>query len=326
MRRSTLVCVALCATLLTSCGGKDQGTGSPAAGGMLRPSPGGGAPRSGNLISNGRAITFPPRNEPFDFRNQLEAKYRDGLRRSAGESYVDIEGDIVWTQEYLRYRVNACDHAQAVQRVFGQIDTGAIAPECGTAPAGQVLFPPRNEPFDFRVQLEAKYRDGLRRGPGTTYVDMEGDIVWTQEYIRYRLNGCNHEQGVTRVFQQIDTGAIQPVCDRPPPTPTPTPTPDAPVARPGGPYGPVNTGTAISFNGLASTASGGRRITHYRWTCGQSGNDNCTADNPTPSFTYFKPPGTNGTTSTYTVTLVVEDSAGATSRPATTTVRVANTY
>ena len=38
----------------------------------------------GALASNGGsvAVSFPPRNESLDFRNQLEAKYRDGLRRA----------------------------------------------------------------------------------------------------------------------------------------------------------------------------------------------------------------------------------------------------
>ena len=39
--------------------------------------------------------------------------YRDGLRRGSVASFVDIEGTIVWTQEYLRYRVNGCGHADA---------------------------------------------------------------------------------------------------------------------------------------------------------------------------------------------------------------------
>ena len=68
------------------------------------------------------AVAFPPRNESSDFRNQLEAKYRDGLHRSGSSTSVDTEGDVVWTQEYLRYRVNGCGHAIAVQNVFVQID------------------------------------------------------------------------------------------------------------------------------------------------------------------------------------------------------------
>lgn len=161
---------------------------------------------------SGASINFPPRNESLDFRNQLEAKYRDGLRRSPSSSFVDSEGDVVWTQEYLRYRVNRCSHEAAVSRVILQIDGFGVPPVCGSASGGQVTFPPRNEPFDFRNQLEAKYRDDLRRPVNPTFVDVEGAIVWTQEYLRYRVNACNHTQAVDRVMQQIDGRGIPAVC------------------------------------------------------------------------------------------------------------------
>jgi hypothetical protein len=138
-------------------------------------------------------IDFPPRNEPFDFRQRLEA--------------------IVWIQEYLRYRLNGCGHNEAVTRVLAQIDTGAIQPACGAEQTGDAIaFPPRNEPFTFRQALEVKYRDGLRRPAVSSFVDNEGDIVWTQEYIRYRVNGCGHLEAVQRVFLQLDNLGIQPTC------------------------------------------------------------------------------------------------------------------
>ncbi len=144
-------------------------------------------------------VAFPPRNEPFAFREELESKYRDGLRRSPSSTYVDLEGDIVWTQEYLRYRVNGCDHATAAQKVLDQIDGRGIAPVCGDPQAaGAVAFPPRNEPFAFRQALELKYRDGLRRSATSSYVDIEGAIVWTQEYLRYRVNRCGHAAATQR--------------------------------------------------------------------------------------------------------------------------------
>lgn len=155
------------------------------------------------------AINFPPRNEPYDFRVQLESKYRDGLKRNAVSSFVDIEGSIVWTQEYLRYRLNGCLHAEAVDKVLMQIDGRGVQPVCGQETPG---FPPRNQPFDFRLQLEAKYRDGLRRPSTSTFVDTEGDIVWTQEYLRYRVDGCGHFDAVQKVFLQIDGRGIQPPC------------------------------------------------------------------------------------------------------------------
>ena len=43
-------------------------------------------------------------------------------------SYVNLEGDAVWTQEYLRLRVNGCTHANAVQSVFSEI--AGTAPIC----------------------------------------------------------------------------------------------------------------------------------------------------------------------------------------------------
>ena len=158
-------------------------------------------------------IAFPPRNEPFAFRQELEHKYRDGLGRSLSSTYVDLEGDIVWTQEYLRYRVNQCDHATAEQKVFDQIDGRGIAPVCGNPPSGGVVaFPPRNEPYAFRQELEHKYRDGLGRSPASSYVDIEGSIVWTQEYLRYRVNRCGHAAATQKVLDQIDGKGIGPVC------------------------------------------------------------------------------------------------------------------
>ena len=154
-------------------------------------------------------VSFPPRNEALAFRTDLEAYYRDRLRRPAQDSFVDAEGTIVWTQEYLRYRVNGCIHVDAVSRVLSQIDGLGIAPVCS---AQETPFPPRNEPFAFRAELEAKYRDGLGRSGVATHVDVEGDIVWTQEYLRYRVSGCSHGEGSDKVFAQIDGRGVQPAC------------------------------------------------------------------------------------------------------------------
>jgi Matrixin len=160
----------------------------------------------------GSPAAFPPRNESLDFRQQLEVKYRDGLGRGSTATSVDNEGDVVWTQEYLRYRVNQCTHAQALDRVSVQIAGGAPPSVCGNVPRGQVLFPPRNDAVQFRMALEATYRDALGRAPITTYVDQEGDIVWLQEYLRYRVNGCGHGIAVQSVFVQIDGAPPPALC------------------------------------------------------------------------------------------------------------------
>ena len=69
-------------------------------------------------VSGPLDVLFPPRNESFVFRNNLETKYATGLGRAAQGTFVDREGEIVWLQEYIRYRVNGCDHATAVTRVM----------------------------------------------------------------------------------------------------------------------------------------------------------------------------------------------------------------
>ena len=167
-----------------------------------------------NPVNHLADVLFPPRNDSFDFRQQLEAKYRDQLHRLPTTTFVDLEGDIVWTQEYLRLRANGCDHITAVQKVFQEIDGGPLAIACSQTPTP---FPPRNEPLDFRRQLELKYQLQFQRPATSTFVDIEGDIVWVQEYLRYRVSGCDHATAVAKVFSQIDGGGIAPDCTPPPP-------------------------------------------------------------------------------------------------------------
>ena len=156
-------------------------------------------------------VVFPGRNDSFDFRNQLEVKYRDGLRRGPSPTVVDREGEVVWTQEYMRYRTNGCDHGTAVQRVLSQIDGNVAGGVCGAPPDGLVLFPGRTDSFEFRNQLESKY-GAMGRGQNPLFADREGGVIWTQEYLRYRVNACDHTTSVDKVFSQIDGGGVAATC------------------------------------------------------------------------------------------------------------------
>ena len=229
-----LAAVLSCAVIVGACGGSDASRESaatptsptaltadtgPAAGAARGASAGGGAgapvgahpgPVPGFRPS---LVEFPPRDESFAFRSELEQIYRTELGRTATATYVDAEGELVWTQEYLRYRVNGCGHLDAAQKVFAQIDQGSAAAVCRDVPGGRpVAFPPRNESFDFRLQLEVKYRDGLRREPSSSAVDLEGASVWTQEYLRYRANACDDVTARAAVHTQIRGGPAPPVC------------------------------------------------------------------------------------------------------------------
>jgi hypothetical protein len=167
----------------------------------------------GGGVSGPLDVLFPGRNDSFAFRNDLETKYQQ-MGRGLTSTYVDKEGEVVWTQEYIRYRVNGCDHATAVQRVMTQIDGGAAGGVCGAPPEGVVQFPPRQDSLDFRRQLETKYQQ-MGRGLTQTYVDQEGSVIWTQEYLRYRTNGCDHATAEQKVFSQIDGGPVPDVCQSP---------------------------------------------------------------------------------------------------------------
>ena len=156
-------------------------------------------------------VLFPSRADALQFRNELETKYQTGLNRAATLTFVDREGDVVWVQEYIRYRVNGCDHATAVSRVMTQIDGGAPGGICAENREFVILFPPRNEVFDFRRELETKYQQ-MGRTQQSTFVDMEGSVIWTQEYMRYRVNRCDHATAVQKVFAQIDGGAPSDTC------------------------------------------------------------------------------------------------------------------
>ena len=90
------------------------------------PGSGTGGSTGGTGGGTGAAIGFPPRNETYEFRNWLESKYVNTLGRPAGLSYSDVEGSVVWVQEYLRYRLNLCSHEQSVERVRIQIAGGGV--------------------------------------------------------------------------------------------------------------------------------------------------------------------------------------------------------
>ncbi len=221
-------------------------------------------------ISGKFDVSFPARNDSFDFRNQLETKYETSLGRSAAPTFVDREGEVVWTQEYMRYRANGCDHASAAQRVMAQINGEPAGQVCGAPPDGLVHFPPRNESFDFRRQLESRYEQ-FGRGSSQSTVDAEGGVIWTQEYLRYRVNQCDHPTAVQKVFSQIDGGGVSPTCFVPPCTFTVAPTSQT-IPAAGGTFTAVVTRTAGesctfgaeslgSFVSVVGGASGGSETT-----------------------------------------------------------------
>jgi hypothetical protein len=157
-------------------------------------------------------VTFPPRNEPNDFFNQLIGVYQNELRAAQSPTFVDSEGAVIWLTEYARQRVGQCSHDTATTNTINQITSNGSTLVCASTPVGPIPFPPRNEGLLFMNTLDATYRDSLHRSQTSSFVNNEGAVVWVLEYLRYRLNGCNHGDATSKVLQQIRTGVIAPVC------------------------------------------------------------------------------------------------------------------
>ena len=159
------------------------------------PEPGGGGSRK-------TVVNYPQRNETLDFRVQLESKYASQGRTPA-QAYVDMDGEVAWTQEYHRYRVNGCDHDTATRNALAQVDGAAPPQVCAVRYFPETaIYPSREDSVDFRRQLGAKYQAMGRSAQST--VDAEGAGIWISEYLRYRTSGCDHASSVQKTLAQVD--------------------------------------------------------------------------------------------------------------------------
>jgi hypothetical protein len=66
-------------------------------------------------------------SESVHFRQALETKYRDDLRRAGSEVNLDPDTEALWIHEYMRNRLATCNHADALAHIIDQID-GVSAP------------------------------------------------------------------------------------------------------------------------------------------------------------------------------------------------------
>jgi hypothetical protein len=150
--------------------------------------------------------------DAWAFRTALEATYAGVLRRQASATALDAHEAVSWLRRYLRYRVHGCDHQDAAGKVFKQFTVGGEQPLC--RPTRVIVFPPRNETVAFRRDLETWSSERGTRG-GQSFVDLEGEAVWLQEYLSLRANGCGHEEATSKVTAEIVGRASRSACAAP---------------------------------------------------------------------------------------------------------------
>jgi hypothetical protein len=140
-------------------------------------------------------------DELIRLQDQLDRVYRDVLKRSTAVSRVSNRETALALHQYLSYRLMGCAHRGAANRVRLSSE-GLEAPDC---PAGAVpgALPPRNETVDFRHELE-QARMAAVAPELTTYVDFEGEAVWTQEYLSHRMRGCSAKAALAAVLSTVE--------------------------------------------------------------------------------------------------------------------------
>ena len=143
---------------------------------------------------------LPSLDDTLYFRRTLESIYQHQLGRSLVTTRVPPEEAVMWLRRYVRYRVRGCPHATAVRYIFEQIGGGHVFDVCDPTASN---FPPRDELLDFRQALERRIPPEGTRPFGRSYVDLEGDAIWTAEYLRYRMQNCSHGQAVDLVKYQV---------------------------------------------------------------------------------------------------------------------------
>ena len=145
--------------------------------------------------NSSQAVDFPRRDGTLPVPPAAES---DVPRRVCAvpptASFVDIEGTIVWTQEYLRYRVNGCSTSGRDHPRHRADSRAGVQPMCAdfTGHDGEFSAAQRAVRVPAGARADLSRRTPPRRR--ADFVDAEGDIVWTQEYLRYRLNGCSHHR------------------------------------------------------------------------------------------------------------------------------------
>ena len=199
--------LSIAVMLVTGCG-RNQSEG---VAGVTGPTPIAALDMSGGGVSHTMVVSFPPRSDAIDFRNQLESKYANQLRRPLQQVYVDTDGEATWVGEYVRYRVNGCDHETATQRALSQVDGAAPGQICSALVFPETAqYPPRDHVVDFRRQLGAKYQAMGRSAQSA--VDPDGAAIWLAEYFRYRSSGCDHTTAVQNTLTQVDGNAAPATC------------------------------------------------------------------------------------------------------------------
>ena len=151
---------------------------------------------------------LPPREELTRFRDRLDMIYRDELRRPRASAAVAPADAAEWVAKYLAFRVAGCDHQQARSKIEDELAKKNALRLCRTGLTTVHPVPPPDETFEFRRALDTLYPQSRPEpAPAESFVDLEGEAVWIQEYARLRIEGRSEAEAEALVHRSIRAAA-----------------------------------------------------------------------------------------------------------------------
>jgi hypothetical protein len=146
---------------------------------------------------------FVPDAQFQQFRQTLEAEYRDRMQRPALAAPGSIDDRLHPLVGYLAYRSRGCLHQEAVDIVLGELEGRRHLRLCSHHTLTSETLPPSNESMSFRAQLNASLHARAPAASAPTHVDEEGEVVWIQAYAQERLSGRSHADATERTLARI---------------------------------------------------------------------------------------------------------------------------
>lgn len=149
---------------------------------------------AGTFILNDRHL--PPVADFTRFRDALEAEYRDRMRRASSPLPGTIHGRLDTLVRYLAYRMGGCGVSEASGYALSRAE-------------GMLCRDQAVEPLELPDVRELReVHTAVRRSEAAatpSYVDAEGEVVWTHAYARLRRAGRSEQQATAEVLAAIRT-------------------------------------------------------------------------------------------------------------------------
>jgi len=149
---------------------------------------------------------LPNRDEFVRFYRHLDETYRTTLGRAPRDAAGTIDARVEGVVRYLAYRMEGCDHADGAARALPDVVSPAGAGFCPVTAIDHAV-PPADQTLAFATQLDRTLSGRPDAGHSSTHVDLEGEAVWLQAYVRERARGIREQDARESVLAVI-RGAV----------------------------------------------------------------------------------------------------------------------